>query len=375
MNQQHRETKNAGPYERAYDAFRWQIPDRFNIGVDVCDRWADKDPSRTAIIELDGLSLKRTSYGELRDLTNRLANYLVQKGLQRGDRIGILAPQRLLTAVAHIAAYKTGAVVVPLFALFGEDALLHRLSDSGARFLIGDADGLKKVRGLRAGLPALETVIAMDGENGGPDLLAQIATQSNQFKAVDTAAEDPALIIYTSGTTGKSKGALHAHRTLLGHLPGVEMSHDGFPQAGDCIWTPADWAWIGGLLDVLLPALHHGVPVVAHRFQKFEPESAFELMERCGVRNAFLPPTALKLMRTVKDPQKRWKLSLRSLGSGGESLGRTFVVGARSIRRADQRILRSDRMQHDRVVVQFMVRTAPGQYGESNAGAYLGDHR
>lgn len=141
------------------------------------------------------------------------------------------------------------------------------------------------------------------------------------FVSADTAADDPALIIYTSGTTGPSKGALHAHRVLLGHLPGVEMSHGGFPMPGDCIWTPADWAWIGGLLDVLLPALFHGVPVVAHRAAKFEPEAAFRLIADCGVRNLFLPPTAIKMMRTEPDPRGRFGISLRSVASGGESLG------------------------------------------------------
>ena len=88
------------------------------------------------------------------------------------------------------------------------------------------------------------------------------------------------MMIYTSGTTGRPKGALHGHRVLLGHLPGVEMPHDFFPQPGDRFWTPADWAWAGGLLDCLLPCLHHGVPVVARRFDKFDPEEAFALMAR-----------------------------------------------------------------------------------------------
>ncbi len=126
------------------------------------------------------------------------------------------------------------------------------------------------------------------------------------------------MIIYTSGTTGDPKGALHAHRVLLGHLPGVEMPHEFFPQPGDLMWTPADWAWIGGLLDVLLPSWHHGVPVVAHRMTKFDPERAFALIRDLGVRNLFLPPTACKLMRQV-DPAPR--LAVRSVGSGGETVG------------------------------------------------------
>ena len=312
-------------YAAVYGNFRWRIPERFNIGVAACDRWADEDPGRTAIIELDGDGIRRTTFAELRDHSNRLANYLIRCGFKRGDRIAVLAPQRLLTAVTHIAAYKAGAIAVPLFTLFGEDALLHRLRDSGTRFVVADPEGVRKIRGLRELLPALERVIPMDDL----DLFSVIAAESNQFTPVDTAAEDPALIIYTSGTTGASKGALHAHRVLLGHVPGVAMSHNAMPQTGDCIWSPADWAWIGGLLDVLLPGLHMGIPVVAHRFKKFDPEAAFELMERCGVRNAFLPPTALKQMRGVADAHKRWKLSLRSVASGGESLGTELLEWGR----------------------------------------------
>src|SRR4029077_8304601 len=125
----------------------------------------------------------------------------------------------------------------------------------------------------------------------------EISRAKDSFTAVDTAADDPAIIIYTSGTTGNPKGALHAHRVLLGHLPGVEMPHELFPRAGDLFWTPADWAWIGGLFDVLLPAWHHGVPVLAYRARKFDPDEAFDLMAKHGVRNTFMPPTALKLMR------------------------------------------------------------------------------
>ena len=138
---------------------------------------------------------------------------------------------------------------------------------------------------------------------------------------MDTAAEDAAMMIYTSGTTGQPKGALHAHRVLLGHLPGAELPHYPFPQAGDNYWTPADWAWAGGLLDVLLPSLHHGVPVIARKFDKFDPDDAFALMARAQVRTAFIPPTALRMMRAAQGPQGRYTFALRSVASGGESLG------------------------------------------------------
>jgi len=323
------------PSAQNYDAlvhdFRWQIPQTYNIGVDVCDRWADIEPDRLALIDVeeDG-NARRVTFGELRAYSNKVANVLMDTGLLAGDRVGILLPQRLETAAAHIAAYKLGAIAVPLFTLFGPDALAFRLGDAGVKSVITDVAGAAKLARIRDRLPEMTIVLTVDGPQGGAiDFNRAVAGASARFTPAETRAEDPALIIYTSGTTGNPKGALHAHRVLLGHLPGVEMSHDLFPQAGDVIWTPADWAWIGGLLDVLLPALHHGVPVVARRFKKFTGEGAFELMATHGVRNTFLPPTALKVMRTVQNPTQRWDFELRTVASGGESLGASLIEWGR----------------------------------------------
>lgn len=313
--------------------FSWQIPELFNIGVDVCDQWAKKTPHATAILEIDEEGAARAhTFAQLEAFSNRMANLLRALGMGRGHRIGVLMPQRLETAAAHIAVYKLGGIAVPLFSLFGPEALQFRLADAGVKAVITDRAGAQKLHLMRAQLPALEYVFCVDGDaDGAYDLHALMAGQAEQFTPTETRADDPAVIIYTSGTTGNPKGALHAHRVLLGHLPGVEISHDFFPQAGDRIWTPADWAWIGGLLDVLLPALHHGVTVVAKRFAKFDPEAAFALMAKHKVRNAFLPPTALKLMRKVPQPQKQFDLQLRSVASGGESLGLELLDWGREV--------------------------------------------
>lgn len=316
----------ADSYEALRDRFAWTVPERYNIGVDVCDKWAERDPERLALIHKrrDG-RVEEYSFAALRAASNRLANLLAGQGVGRGDRIGILLPQAPETALAHVAAYKMGAVAVPLFSLFGEEALEYRLGNCGAVAVVTDRTGASKLAAIRDRLPALRLVLCIDAAGDPPpgclDFHALLAGASDDFRPVDTGADDPALIIYTSGTTGQPKGALHAHRVLLGHLPGVEISHDLFPQPGDRIWTPADWAWIGGLLDVLLPAWHHGVTVVAHRFEKFDAEAAFALMAEFGVRNAFLPPTALKMLRGVADPAARWNYRLRSIASGGETLG------------------------------------------------------
>lgn len=320
----------AGSYEEISRQFRWQLPEKYNIGVDACDKWADGS-GRLALIHKRGDGeVERYSFDDLKRLSNRCANMLAAHGVGRGDRVAVLLPQAPETAVTHLAAYKLGAIAVPLFSLFGEEALEFRLANSGAKALVTDRAGVAKLAVLRDRLPALERLFCIEGaEDGALAFHEELAKASERFAPADTTPDDPALIIYTSGTTGPPKGALHGHRVLLGHLPGVEMPQDLFPQPGDLFWTPADWAWIGGLFDVLLPSLHHGVPVLAHRFTKFDPEEAFALMAGFGVRNAFMPPTALKMMRGVPDPRGRWSYDVRSIGSGGETLGEELLSWGR----------------------------------------------
>ena len=310
-------------YDDVYAQFRWQVPARYNIGVDVCDRWAAREPDRVAILHVhaDGRD-DAVSYGALRDTSNRLANALRAQGVKRGDRVAILLPQAPEVAASHIAIYKLGAVALPLATLFGIEALSYRLQNSGASALISNAQGVARIAAIRTDVPALKLVLSIDGASDDAlDFAATLARASSDFTAVDTESSDPAMMIFTSGTTGQPKGAVHAHRVLIGHFPGIETHHDFFPQPGDRIWTPADWAWAGGLLDVLLPSLHYGVPVVARRFEKFDPEEAFALMARTQIRNAFIPPTALRMMRAAPNPKARYDIKLRSIGSGGETLG------------------------------------------------------
>jgi len=322
-------------YSELIRSFAWKVPDRYNIGADVCDKHAG-DPSRIALIveEEDG-TVHRHTFREIRDMTNRLCTVLEAYGLQRGDRLAVLLPQSPETAVAHVAGFKAGLITIPLFALFVSEALEYRLGDSGARVLVTDTAGYAKVAPLRDRLPGLELVLCTDGAlEGTVGFHEALAGASDAFTPVDTGPDDPAVIIYTSGTTGSPKGALHGHRVLLGHLPGVELPHEFFPQPGDLFWTPADWAWIGGLFDVLMPAWHHGVPVLAHRFRKFDPHEAVSLMVRHGVRNVFLPPTAIKLMRRAGVTGEG--LRLRTVASGGETLGGVAGMGPVGLRRHHQ---------------------------------------
>ena len=313
----------ARDYDALYGEFRWQLPATYNIGVEACDRWAAAEPDRLALIHVraDGGS-ENVTYGWLRATSNRLANALAAHGIKRGDRVAILLPQSLEVVAIHVAVYKLGAVALPLASVFGVDALSYRLQNAGVKALLTNAQGAEKLAAIRDGLPELTLALSLDGAADGMLAFADVlARASDDFRPVETTPDDPAMMIYTSGTTGLPKGALHGHRVLLGHLPGIEMPHEFFPQPGDRFWTPADWAWAGGLLDCLLPSLAYGVPVVARRFDRFDPEEAFALMAKTGVRNAFIPPTALRMLRSAPSPRGRHALVLRTVGSGGESLG------------------------------------------------------
>ena len=309
-------------YAQVYADFRWRVPARYNIAHDVCDRHAGG--GRLALIheDADG-AVTRYSFADFKRLSNRCANGLRALGIGRGDRVGLLLSQGPELAIAHLAVYKLGAIALPLFTLFAPDGLHYRLADSAAKALLTDSANLPKILEIRDRLPALETVLVTDGDgpDGTVDFHAMIARGSESFPPVATNADDPALIIYTSGTTGPPKGALHAHRVVLGHVPGLEFPHDFFPRPGDLLWSPADWAWIGGLLATLMPCWHHGMPILVHRGARFDPEEAFALMARHGVRNALLPATALKLMRQVPGPRARFGAALRTVSSGGEPLG------------------------------------------------------
>src|ERR1700728_2674348 len=308
-------------YEKLCREFRWEIPARFNMATACCDRHADGS-GRLALIYVDeDGSSRHTSFDELASMSRRFANVLKADGLARGDRVALFLSQSLELLLAHLSAFRAGMISIPLFALFGEDALEFRLANSGARTIVTDAIGWEKLKRIRDKRPDLKNIYLVGDEAaaGTKSFWPTLEAASSEFATVDTAADDPAMIIYTSGTTGNPKGALHAHRVLLGHLPNVEMIHDFFPKAGDVMWTPADWAWIGGLINGLFAAWYHAVPIVGHRARKFEPQAAMQMMADHGIRNVFLPPTALKLMRQAD--VRHDGVRLRSIFTGGESLG------------------------------------------------------
>jgi len=323
---------NLGTYQAVCDAHKWDIPDTFNIAVDVCDRHAEASPDKLALIVVDdSADDQQYSFSDLRRLSNKLANLLSGHGLKKGDRLGILLSQSVEAAISHLATWKLGAISIPLFTLFGEDALKFRLQNSSASVLVTDAANLAKIEAIRDQLPDLKRVLVVDAVADAGDTIdfwAEMETASEAFTPLVTSAEDPAFIVYTSGTTGNPKGALHAHRTLFGHLSGMELFHDFMPQENDRMWTPADWAWIAGLMNCLMCSWHHGVTNVAYRAKKYDPQAALRLMAEYQIRNVFMPPTALNLMRSVADIPG-YGVKLRTIAVAGEPMGAELLDWAR----------------------------------------------
>jgi acetyl-CoA synthetase len=317
-------------YPQLYANFRWHVPAQFNMAWECCGKWAADlaTAHNTALIMEDesapGKSTRYT-FAQLQALANRVSNALVQGGVKRGDRVAIILPQRVETVALHMAIYQLGAVAMPLSVLFGPEALEFRLRDSAAVLAVADVSALANLMAVRnacADLCAVVSVAAPDTA-GVIDWPNWVAHQPGRFKRVVTAADEPALLVYTSGTTGNPKGALKPQRALIGNLTGFVASQNWFPQEGDVFWSPADWAWTGGLMDAMLPTLYFGKPLVGYR-GRFDPLVAYGLMERHGVTNSFLFPTALKLMmKSEPNPKKKYKLRLRALMSAGEPVGET----------------------------------------------------
>lgn len=332
------------PYAALHREFIWDVPKTFNLGEACCGRWAAQQPDAVALRyeTLQG-EIQQFSYGQLQQAANRLAQGLRRLGVSKGDRVAIVLPQRFETAVAHMAIYQSGAVAMPLSALFGPEALAYRLQDSAAVVALVDEASLNSLRAVRGECPALRSVLLVSsptlphlqpGELMYDDVLSAMPSE---FSPVTTSADDAAVLIYTSGTTGPPKGALIPHRALIGNLPGFVCSQNGFGFAcfnGQAVpgvpanesravfWSPADWAWTGGLMDALLPTLYFGRTIVAHA-GRFSPEKAFELIQQHGVTHTFLFPTALKaMMKAVPRPAQQYRLhTLQAIMSAGEAVG------------------------------------------------------
>jgi acetyl-CoA synthetase len=325
-----------GQYNRLHQDFRWKIPKVFNIGVACAPSNSRENALNALTIDSANGITTTLSYGQLWRASQQMANVLKALGIVRGDRVAIVMAQRTETAIAHIATSIVGAVAMPMSILFGPDALAFRLEDSQAKITIGDEDSIANLTQALTQTPecaqAMRHLIVVGGSNSISNIEhiklhawhTLMANARAEFTPVRTLATEAAVLIYTSGTTGPPKGALIPHQALIGNLTGFVASQNWFPQKDDVFWSPADWAWTGGLMDALLPSLYFKKPIIGYR-GRFSAEMAYGLMEKHRVTNTFLFPTALKqMMKAEAQPYSQYDLKIRAIMSAGESVGQTL---------------------------------------------------
>jgi acetyl-CoA synthetase len=317
-------------YEELREQFEWEIPETFNMATYACERWAD-DPGRVAVFyEHEDGRTETYTFWQINRLSNQLANYLREQGVEQGDRVGVNLPQRPETVIAHFAVWKLGAISIPLSTLFGPDALSYRFNDADVKACLVDDRNVESLREAKADSSSLTTLLVVGDASPQDDETMfedAIADQSTEFEAVVTDPEDDAIILYTSGTTGDPKGVVHSHRILLGFLPTIVTTvGNNDIRDSDVFWSPTEWAWIGTLFLVVIPPLYYGRPILAYNGGSFDSETAFDLVDRYGVTNFFAPPTALRMMMQLDDPRVDYAIEgVRAITSGGESLDQTIV--------------------------------------------------
>ncbi|MGH3491248.1 MAG: acyl-CoA synthetase [Actinopolymorphaceae bacterium] len=289
-------------YDEAFAQHRWNVPERYNIAEDVCFK---HPPDKLAIVHEDFTGGVRTvKWGELQEKANRFANVLRAHGVERGDRVVMLLPPTPETAAAFFGAYQSGAILLSMSVLYGDDGIRHRLTDSQAKILVTNDANKNRID------PSLvDHVLVLDD-----DLLASGAAE---FEGVDTAADDPAQLYYSSGTTGLAKGIVHAHRYLLAHEEFV-YCHD--VQEGEAFHGMGEWAWAAGIAPLLGPWRLGAVQYVYQREGGFDPHKQLAFLSRHQVSNVFTTPTAVRSMMAVTDAATRYPQAFRVVCSAGEPL-------------------------------------------------------
>src|SRR3989440_7762052 len=289
-------------YDEARAQHRWEVPDRYNIAHDVCDKHP-RDKLAMVWEDWQG-NERRVTCGEMQSLANRAANVLAAHGVQRGDRVAVVAPATAETAAVFLGAWKLGAILLSMSVLYGDEGIQHRVRDSRPRVLVTDAANAARMPG-----ELVDDVLILS-----PELLAGA---DDHFETLDTAADDPAQLYYSSGTTGLAKGILHAHRYVLAHEEFV-YCHD--VREGELFHGMGEWAWAAGIAPLLGPWRLGATQFVYQREGGFDPAKQLDALSRHGVTNVFTTPTAMRAMMAIEDAGERFPQKFRVVCSAGEPL-------------------------------------------------------
>ncbi|MFC6723767.1 acyl-CoA synthetase [Halobium palmae] len=317
-------------YEAARSQFSWDPPQSYNVATDLVE--SQPDPSRPALYhERPDGDVDTYSFADVDAHASRVAGLLADRGVTRGNAVAVCLPKIPETPIAHMAVFKLGAVLVPLSELFGPASIEYRVVDADVDVLVTDESGVEKLTPeARSALDHVVTVGAA-GESDEP-LLRRVERYPADVTAPDTSWDDSAMLVYTSGTTSDPKGVLHGHRHVASYYPAFEMAN-GLLSGGERVfWSPSDWAWVGCLVANLYCAWHYGYPYVTRPTAGgFDPAAGVELIERHGVTNAFLVPTALKMLADAEDAIRERDLGqFRNVTAGGEPLPDEVAAWAES---------------------------------------------
>jgi acetyl-CoA synthetase len=299
-------------YEQLSREHRWEVPERYNIAADVCDRHP-ADALAMVHERHDGL-VRELHWGELQSLSNQAANLLAELGVERGDRVAVVLPATPEAAAVFFATWKLGAILLSMSVLYGDEGIAHRLRDSEPKVLVTDAANAPRFNG-----PHIPRLLVMD--------TATLAGESDRFQTLDTSADDPAQLYYTSGTTGLAKGIVHGHRYLLAHN---EFEHCHDVQSGERFHGMGEWAWAAGICPLLGPWRLGAVQLVYQREGGFDPHRQLDFLSRHEAANVFATPTAIRSMMGIDDARERYPQRFRVVCSAGEPLNPEAIRWFRS---------------------------------------------
>jgi acetyl-CoA synthetase len=289
-------------YEAALAAHRWQVPARYNIAADVCDKHP-ADAMAMLHEHHDG-AVREVRWGELQALSNQAANLLAGLGVEKGDRVAVVLPPTPETAAVFFGTWKLGAILLSMSVLYGDEGVAHRIGDSDPKVLVTDAANASRFEGLDG-----PRIVVLE-----PRLLA---AESEVCETADTSSEDPAQLYYTSGTTGLAKGIVHAHRYLLAHNE-FELCHE--VGEGERFHGMGEWAWAAGITPLLGPWRLGAVQLVYQREGGFDPHKQLDFLSRHAASNVFATPTAIRSMMGIADARDRYPQHFRVVCSAGEPL-------------------------------------------------------
>ena len=301
-----------------------EIPADANIYKMTLGNYLSNEHSKKIAISYEDQKGKiiKFTFDEVEKMSHGLASKLSSLGYKFGSYVAIHTGQHPDTAIAHMAICKIGGVAVTLSQLYGPETLKHAMNDCRVEVLITNKKEWEKIKEKKNNnFPFLKHVILREAdENKNEISLLDAYNYKSNFRPKFGSANDPALLMYTSGSTGKPKGILHGHRVLASYKPSINLFFNlSMKEENAVYWSPSDWAWVGGLLDMLFPAWMAG-KTIATSEDRFNAEWAYKFIEKHKVTHTFLAPTAIKRMAQIDNPRDKYDLSLKVICTGGEAL-------------------------------------------------------